>query len=111
MKKIWWVALLGLAVIGLAAPSASAQPGQPVVGVSAGPGTPVPAAVFGPFELPFNNCADALQQALAGPFDMKIVEASQVWAPFFGPALPFYAYTLVGNGKRTLILMCALIVG
>lgn len=103
MRKVA-VALLGcLAIVGLSGQAAMAVDGHKVIGVSATPNTPVPsAAVVGNngFE---NSCADALQQTLANQYEMKIVEASQTWYMDY----PAYVYTLVGNGKRTLILFCS----
>lgn len=100
MKKLWLLSLLGLAVIAVAGPPAWAQDGHDLDAVSATPNTPVPAAATGD-----NNetaCANSVQQALAGPFDLKIVDASATW--FQGEVR--YVFTLVGNGKRTLILVC-----
>lgn len=100
MRRAAVASLLCLAVVVLACQPATA--GHVVYAVSATANTPVPAAADYPANEGESACAESLHEALTSGFEMEIVQASQLWSS----GVPVHVYTLVGKGKRTLILIC-----
>jgi len=99
------VAVLGcIALVGSAVPVGAngVLTGHWVVAWSASPNTAVPPAVSPPGPA---SCANAIQQALAGPGNLQLVQVAETAVP--GPEQQQRVYTFTGKGKRTLILVCA----